>query len=72
MPHRPPQAGLRPEVNARCTGCGRCVAICPPKVLWLEARQWQKSAVLHDPAGCTGCAACAVVCPFQAIRMQRR
>ena len=22
-----------------CTGCGRCVAACPPHVLWLESAQ---------------------------------
>ncbi len=59
-----------PQVTARCTGCGRCVAACPPKVLWLERRGWRKAAVLHDAPGCTGCSACAVACPFHAIRME--
>ncbi len=60
---------------ARCTGCGRCIGICPPKVLWLEAEgpggMGRKHAVLHDAPGCTGCAKCAVVCPFDAIAMRR-
>ncbi|MEY2838422.1 MAG: hypothetical protein RJB60_721 [Pseudomonadota bacterium] len=59
----------------RCTGCGRCVAACPPQVLWLanaHPKGWgPKHAVLHDEPGCTGCAKCAVVCPFEAISMQR-
>lgn len=59
-----------PEILPRCTGCGRCVAACPPRVIWLEARGWDKTAVLHDPQGCTGCSDCAVVCPFGAIRMR--
>ncbi len=65
-----------PAVNPqRCTGCGRCVGVCPPKVLWLEAERddgmGRKLAVLHNAPDCTGCAQCAVVCPFDAIRMQK-
>lgn len=56
---------------ARCTGCGWCVAACPPHVLSLEVVQWKKTATLHDEPGCTGCALCAVKCPFDAIGMQR-
>lgn len=59
----------------RCTGCGRCVAVCPPRVLWLESSgpngMGSKHAVLHDVPGCTGCAKCVVVCPFDVITMQR-
>ena len=55
----------------RCTGCGRCVAACEPRVLSLETRHWRERAVLDDAAGCTGCSLCAVRCPFQAITMQR-
>lgn len=57
---------------ARCTGCGWCVAACPPHVLSLQASGWEKRATLHDAPGCTGCALCAVKCPFDAIRMVRR
>jgi ferredoxin len=60
----------------RCTGCGRCVGACPPKVLWLQVQGPQawgpKQAVLHDAPACTGCALCAVICPFDAIEMVRK
>jgi len=54
----------------RCTGCGRCVAACAPRVLSLETgADWRKAAVLHQPEGCTGCSVCALRCPFDAIAM---
>ena len=59
----------------RCTGCGRCVASCPPQVLCLQSshpKGWgPKVSTLHDPGHCTGCAQCFVVCPFDAITMVR-
>ncbi len=61
-----------PDIDpTRCTGCGWCVAVCPPHVLSLEVVNWQKFSQLHDAAGCTGCAKCAVKCPFDAITMRR-
>ncbi len=57
---------------ARCTGCGRCVAACEPRVLSLETGPgWRKTAVLHGHDGCTGCSLCALKCPFNAIEMRR-
>ena len=68
----PPKA--IPQIDADlCTGCGRCVAACPPRVLWLAVQgphNWgPKSAELHQPTDCTGGALCKVVCPFGAIEM---
>jgi MinD superfamily P-loop ATPase len=70
----------RPEARAaarlpvidprRCTGCGRCVAVCGPHLLSLEVERWVKSALLHAAERCTGCSACAVACPFHAIAMR--
>ena len=70
-PRRP--ASRLPIVDPeRCTGCGRCVAACDPRVLSLETRpDWRKSATLHAPDGCTGCSLCAARCPFDAIEMRR-
>lgn len=70
--HRPPAVRRAlPRIGPRCTGCGRCVPVCEPHILWLEPQGWTKAAVLHEAERCTGCALCAVVCPFGAIRMSR-
>jgi ferredoxin len=69
-PRRRAQRPLPSIDIQRCTGCGRCVAACDPHLLSLEARGWEKSAVLHEAERCTGCHRCAVVCPFNAITMQ--
>jgi ferredoxin len=69
-----PKPHALPTIDpARCTACGRCVAACPPHVLWLAVagpHSWgPKQAVLHDAPACTGCAKCEAVCPFDAIEM---
>ena len=72
-PVSPPRhpSRLLPVIDpARCTGCGRCVAVCAPHVLCLERQGWEKTALLHDAAGCTGCRLCAQRCPFGAIEMR--
>ena len=70
-----PRKALPAIALDRCTGCGWCVAVCPPHVLSLQvqgdARFGPKRSVLHDAPGCTGCALCALRCPFDAIRMVR-
>ena len=70
-----PRKALPAIATQRCTGCGWCVAVCPPHVLSLHVLgtgMWgPKRSVLDDAAGCTGCALCAVRCPFDAIAMVR-
>ena len=63
--------GKLPVIDpVRCTGCGRCVAVCRPHLLSLEVFAWEKVCVLHEPQRCTSCNQCAATCPFHAITMQ--
>ena len=72
-PQEPHRSARRPTIDVgRCTGCGRCVAVCDPHLLSLEVVRWKKSAVLHEPERCTNCNACAATCPFHAIAMRKQ
>lgn len=63
---------LLPHIDTEhCTGCGWCVAACPPRVLSLEAVAWRKRAVLHNAPACTGCSLCERRCPFGVIAMTK-
>ena len=65
-------AMLLPHIDTeRCTGCGWCVAACPPRVLSLEVVAWRKRSVLHDAPACTGCSKCERRCPFGVITMRK-
>jgi nitroreductase/NAD-dependent dihydropyrimidine dehydrogenase PreA subunit len=46
----------------KCTGCGKCVAICPKKVLFLE----NKKAKTNEN-DCMMCSHCYAVCDFNAV-----
>lgn len=48
-----------------CTGCRRCVEICPTQAL---AQVDEKAHLLH-PELCTYCVACQDVCPENAIAL---
>jgi NAD-dependent dihydropyrimidine dehydrogenase PreA subunit len=47
----------------RCTGCGRCVEVCPQKVLRLE----EGRARVVDRDLCIECGACALNCAPGAV-----
>jgi len=51
--------------RAACTGCGRCVEVCPHQVFELA----EKLAAISDLDACMECGACAKNCPAAAIRV---
>ncbi|MEN3186319.1 MAG: RnfABCDGE type electron transport complex subunit B [Atribacterota bacterium] len=71
-----------PQINPeRCTGCGKCVAECPQKVLALfpYGEQVLSACISRDPGkivrqncsrGCIKCQLCVKVCPEKAITLE--
>jgi NAD-dependent dihydropyrimidine dehydrogenase PreA subunit len=59
-------AGLPVLDEARCTGCGDCVAVCPTGCLEMAGPvPW-----LPRPRDCVRCTLCVLVCPADAVRME--
>jgi len=55
--------------EAKCSGCGECVKICPFSAYLPHKR---KSKARVDPVKCYGCGICRNACPRQAIRLVDR
>jgi ferredoxin len=54
-------------VNAEaCTGCGRCIEVCPRSVLEIRDRR----VLVIDRDACMECGACARNCAFGAISVK--
>jgi len=57
-----------PQIDsALCTGCGRCVAACPEKIITLEVSGYRKHAVIEHTERCSCCSCCLNECPVEAI-----
>ena len=52
-------------LSDRCTGCGRCLEVCPREVF---ARNG-KAVRIEDRDRCIECGACMMNCSFAAIRV---
>jgi NAD-dependent dihydropyrimidine dehydrogenase PreA subunit len=55
---------LLPE---QCTGCGRCLEVCPHQVFAVKDRK----AVILDRDRCMECGACTNNCAFGALRVDK-
>jgi len=50
----------------KCTGCGKCVEVCPHNVFDIKSRK----AEIIDKDMCMECGACAKNCPVYAIEVK--
>jgi NAD-dependent dihydropyrimidine dehydrogenase PreA subunit len=50
----------------KCTGCGRCVEVCPRRVLVLR----EKRAEIESRDDCIECGACECNCAFGAVTVR--
>ncbi len=52
----------------KCTGCGKCVKVCPAKAIMIDS----DSKAVIDSEACRGCGICATVCPNKAITFVKK
>jgi len=51
-----------------CIGCGKCVKLCPRKILYMNAETG--TCGVTDHAKCDRRAGCEMVCPVSAIKIR--
>lgn len=58
--------------NSKCIRCGKCVQICPPKVLkFVEDKSKKGKHVEINRKDCIKCYCCHEICPADAIKLKR-
>jgi len=66
--------------EAKCTACGKCVAICPKKLFTLQladkkyftacaSKDFGKAVLDVCSVGCIACGKCEKACPVKAIKI---
>jgi len=52
--------------QSKCTGCGRCIEVCPHQVLAIV----DSKCSIIDKDSCIECGACVKNCPFNALEVR--
>jgi 2-oxoglutarate ferredoxin oxidoreductase subunit delta len=52
----------------KCTGCGKCVSMCPKRILYLDKET--KKCKVTDETKCDRLAGCVWACPVKAIKIK--
>ena len=65
VPLRPPWAALEGPFDERCSNCGKCIEICPEKIL--RFGRGQLPVVDFRRGACTFCAECVRICESGAL-----
>ncbi len=53
-----------------CVGCGRCVRVCPNRVLRVVNTGKVRLVNAVNAEACTGCGRCEEVCPHHVIKIE--
>lgn len=58
-----------------CKGCSLCVAVCPKKIIEIDARSLNEkgynTAKVTEMEKCLACCMCAIMCPDSAISVEK-
>lgn len=55
--------------QTKCTGCGRCVEVCPHSVFAIQSTNGRKAEIVNKDS-CMECGACAKNCTAEAVTVR--